>query len=111
MKGPKDSKESHTSVTMEGMAGVGRGMQVFVCAERVNYRALCAHLEPAGTGGSALFRMLGACGSPPAPAQLLPARGCAGSRAEGAERCRSRAERQRWRRGCHGNPRHCPALL
>lgn len=25
MKGPKDSKESHTSVTMEGMAGAGMG--------------------------------------------------------------------------------------
>lgn len=31
MKGPKDSKESHTSVTMEGTAGVGRGTQPFVC--------------------------------------------------------------------------------
>lgn len=45
MKGPKDSKESHTSVTMEGTAGVGRGSSL-VCAW-VNYRALCVP----GAGG------------------------------------------------------------
>jgi len=34
VKGSKDLKESHTSVTMEGTAGagVGRGLQPFVCA-------------------------------------------------------------------------------
>lgn len=33
MKGPKDSKESHTSVTMEGTAGAGRGDADFCAGE------------------------------------------------------------------------------
>ncbi|NXF11968.1 ABR protein, partial [Smithornis capensis] len=77
VKGPKDSKESHTSVTMEGTAGVGRGTQPFVCArDELLSGALCVPVCGAGEeGGSQLFRMLGACSSPPSPAhRLLPAR-------------------------------------
>lgn len=56
MKGPKDSKESHTSVTMEGTAGVGRGAKPFVRAGPVcvNYRALCVPAAGGERGVAAL---------------------------------------------------------
>lgn len=85
MKGPKDSKESHTSVTMEGTGDTGRGMQgggrILLCA-RVNYRALFvpgAGGEGRRGGHRRLFGMRGACGSPPAPAQRSSPCGAAGA--------------------------------
>lgn len=85
MKGPKDSKESHTSVTMEGTAGtgVGRGPQPLsergTAAEELLSAEpfVCPCAEPASRWGGhrQLFRMLGACSSPPPPAHpLLPTR-------------------------------------
>lgn len=99
MKGPKDSKESHTSVTMEGTAGVGR-VRSLLCAW-LNYRALCV---PGAGGEGGVWALWDAGGGrqPPSPCPaLVPARGRAGSRAERPELRRSRAEPLRGGRdGC-----------
>lgn len=52
MKGPKDSKESHTSVTMEGTAGVGSGGADF-CVRGTCSGELPSPLCAPGAGGDA----------------------------------------------------------
>lgn len=94
MKGPKDSKESHTSVTMEGTGDTGRGMQgggrILLCA-RVNYRALFvpgAGGEGSKGGSQAALWDAGGVRQPPSPCPaLLPVRSGRSAAAAGLSCC------------------------